>query len=328
MHRTLAISTFLLLGTVTLSAQNLTSNAEYRAYIDSLFRVYASLGNKEITSNAEYKAFIDSLETEDGYLSEEWNQTIPPHFIEAMRLEKEAEAHPELKDSLLAIAAEERKVGQSLMPSLQAKQDQIREMRNATMLHYALVFEDAFLYFSDRTLYTKDELSEILKSASAEIRHSPKGKALKKYIKHNPPVEGDKFKTFRCYDANGKRFDWGLCKGKKVFLIHDGLWCMTHGMDNSALRNYLQHITEESPECLPLIFVDCETKEDLQNNIEVYGLQEFLVVSEFQKNYGTLNWLYNDTTTPTCHYIDERGILVRTTKGIDTEYLEKEFLNK
>ncbi len=326
MRKLFIITLFLCLGTVTLAAQDLTSNAAYRAYIDSLSRVYATLETKEITSNAAYKAYIDSLETEYGQLIEEWNETIPPHFIEAMRLEKEAEAHPEWKDSLLALAAEERRIGQSLMPSLQAEQDRIQEMRNATMLHYALVYEDAFLYFSDRKNYTKDELADILKSASAEIRHSPRGKALKKYIRHNPPVEGDKFKTFRCYDVNGKRFDWSLCKGKKVFLIHDGLWCMTHGMDNSALRNYLQHITEAAPECFPLIFVNGETKEELQKSVETYGLQDFWVVSEFQKDYGTLNWLYNDTVTPTCHYIDERGILVKTTGGIDTEYLEKEFL--
>lgn len=46
--------------------------------------------------------------------------------MEAMRLEKEAEAHPELKDSLLATAAEERRIGQSLMVPLQAEQDRIQ----------------------------------------------------------------------------------------------------------------------------------------------------------------------------------------------------------
>ena len=101
---------------------------------------------------------------------------------------------------------------------------------------------------------------------------------------------------------------------------------MTHGTDNSFLRKYLQHITESAPECLPLIFVDCETKEGLRESIEKYGLQKYLVVSEFQEDLGSLNWLYNDTSTPTCHYIDERGTLMKTTEGIDPEYLEKEFL--
>ena len=39
-----------------------------------------------------------------------------------------------------------------------------------------------------------------------------------------------------------------------------------------------------------------------------------------------LNVFYNDQTTPTCYYIDEQGIVVRTTEGIDQDYLEKEFL--
>ena len=301
MRKLFAVSLCLLLGTITLSAQNLTSNAAYKAYMDSL--------------SAEFSSLV-----------KEWNQTIPPHLREAMRLEKEARAHPELQDSLLAIAAQEREIAQSLKPSLQAKQDQNQEHRREIQNKYALVFEDAFFYFNRRQQFTKDSLSTILKSASAEIRQSPQGKALKKYIKNDQLADGQKFKTFRCYDPNGKRFDWSLCKGKKVFLIHDGLWCMTHGMDNSALSKYLKHITETSPECLPLIFVDCETKEELQKNIEVYGLQEYLVVSEFQQDLGVLNWLYNDIVTPTCHYLDEQGILVKTTEGIDPDYLEKEFL--
>ena len=301
MRKLFAVSLCLLLGAVTLSAQNLTSNAAYKAYMDSL--------------SAEFSSLV-----------KEWNQTIPPHLREAMRLEREAKAHPELQNSLLAIAAQEREIAQSLKPSLQAKQDQNQEHRREIQNKYSLVFEDAFLYFNRRQQITKDSLSAILKSASAEIRKSPKGKALKKYIKNDQLADGQKFKTFRCYDANGKRFDWSLCKGKKVFLIHDGLWCITHGMDNSALSKYLKHITEASPECLPLIFVDCGTKEELQKNIEVYGLQEYLVVSEFQQDLGVLNWLYNDIVTPTCHYLDEQGILVKTTEGIDPDYLEKEFL--
>ena len=71
-----------MLGTASASAQNLTSGAVYKAYMDSLSREYSSL--------------ID-----------EWNATIPPHNIKAMRLEEEAEAHPELRDSLLAIATED-----------------------------------------------------------------------------------------------------------------------------------------------------------------------------------------------------------------------------
>ena len=56
------------------------------------------------------------------------------------------------------------------------------------------------------------------------------------------------------------------------------------------------------------------------------SFHRFIVVSEFQEDLGSLNWLYNDTSTPTCHYIDERGTLMKTTEGIDPEYLEKEFL--
>lgn len=290
-----------MLGTASASAQNLTSGAVYKAYMGSLSREYSSL--------------ID-----------EWNATIPPHNIKAMRLEEEAEAHPELRDSLLAIAAEERQIAKDLMASVQVRRNQIQEKQLATMERYALVFEEAFMYFNWREQYTKDSLSVLLKKSSPAIKHSRTGKALKKYIKHRQLGEGDKFKTFRCYDRNGKRFDWSQCKGRKVFLIHDGLWCMTHGTDNSALRKYLHDITEVAPECLPLIFVDCETTEGLQKSIETYGLQEFLVASEFQKDLGTLNWLYNDSATPTCHYIDGDGTILYVSEGIDDEILRHKFL--
>ena len=286
----------------------------------------SSLPAQEITSNAAYRARMDSLSSAFSAVVNEWNEAIPPHFRKAMQLEKEAEAHPEIKDSLLAIAAEERKTGEAFMPALQEKMDNNQAERQALMDKYALVFEDAFPYFVMRKQFSKDSLSVLLKQSSKEIQRSAVGKALRKYLKNRQRVEGEPFRKFRCYDVNGKRFDWDLTKGKKVFLIHDGLWCMTHGMDNSAFRKYLQYLSEKAPNCLSLIVVNCEEKKELLTAVEEYGLQDFCVVSELNKDRGVLNWLYNDTTTPTCHHIDERGILVKTTEGVKQDYIEHEFL--
>lgn len=286
----------------------------------------SSLPAQEITSNAAYRARMDSLSSAFSAVVNEWNEAIPPHFRKAMQLEKEAEAHPEIKDSLLAIAAEERKTGEAFMPALQEKMDNNQAERQALMDKYALIFEDAFPFFAMRKQFSKDSLAILLSKASSEIQESETGKALRIYIENPQIVEGNRFQPFPCYDVNGNRFDWGLIKGKKVFLVHDGLWCMTHGMDNSLFRKYLRHLSEAAPNCLPLVVVNCATPEDLKASIEEYGLQDFYVVSEFKKDLGTLNVLYNDQTTPTCHYIDEQGILVKTTEGIDQDYLEKEFL--
>lgn len=285
-----------------------------------------SANAQDLASNAAYNARMDSLNRAYSVIVDEWNATIPPHFREAMRLEKEAEEHPELKDSLLAIATKEREIGQDIMPTLQERMNNNQAERQALMDKYALVFEDAFPYFRMRKQFSKDSLSVLLKQSSEEIHRSAVGKALRKYIKNRQRVEGEPFRQFRCYDVNGKRFDWNLTKGKKVFLIHDGLWCMTHGMDNSAFRKYLQYLSDNAPNCLPLIVVDCEEKKELLAAVEEYGLQDFCVVSEFDKDRGVLNWLYNDTTTPTCHHIDERGILVKTTEGVKQDYIEQEFL--
>lgn len=63
---------------------------------------------QDIPNNAAYNSRMDSLKTVFSDIMKEWNRAIPPHNVEAMRLEKEAKAHPELQDSLLAIAGRER----------------------------------------------------------------------------------------------------------------------------------------------------------------------------------------------------------------------------
>jgi len=138
-----------------------------------------ALGAQNITSNAAYKSCMDSLIRVRSALVEEWNATIPPHFREAMRLEKEAESHPEHKDSLLAIAAKERQTVQALMPALQQQMDDNQAERQALMDKYALVFEDAFPYFRMRKQFSKDSLSILLKKSSPEIQRSARGKALR-----------------------------------------------------------------------------------------------------------------------------------------------------
>ena len=281
---------------------------------------------QEITSNSAYRARMDSLNKAYSVIVEEWNASIPPHFRKAIQLEKEAEANPELKDSLLAVAAEERKIGEALMPALQARMDSNQAERQVLQEKYSLVFEDAFPYFRQRKRIAKDSLAVLLSKASIEIQESESGKALRYYIDNPQFVEGNRFQTFPCYDVDGNSFDWEIIKGKKVFLVHDGLWCMTHGEDNSLFGKYLHYLSEAVPNCLPLVFVDCATPEDLKASIEEYGLQDFYVVSEYKKDCGILNVLYDDQTTPTCHYIDEQGIVVKTTEGIDQDYLEKEFL--
>ncbi|MBR5678467.1 MAG: hypothetical protein IKX20_10090, partial [Paludibacteraceae bacterium] len=143
-----------------------------------------SANAQDLTSNAAYNARMDSLNRAYSAIIDEWNATIPPHFREAMRLEKEAEEHPELKDSLLAIATKEREIGQDIMPTLQERMNNNQAERQALMDKYALVVEDAFPYFRMRKQFSKDSLSVLLKQSSEEIQRSAVGKALRKYIKN------------------------------------------------------------------------------------------------------------------------------------------------
>ena len=285
-----------------------------------------SMQAQEITGVAAYNARMDSLSSAYSAVLKEWNDAIPPHFRKAMQLEKEAEANPELKDSLLSLAAEERKIGEAFMPALQARMDSNQAERRALQEKYSLVFEEAFPYFRQRNMFSKDSLAVLLSKASVEIQESETGKALRYFIDNPQFVEGSRFQSFPCYDVDGKSFDWELIKGKKVFLVHDGLDCMTHGQDNSRFSRYLHNLTEKEPDFIPLVFVNCENTEELKAAIEEYSLQDFLVVSEFKNAVGMLDAFYNDTDSPTCHYIDEQGVVVKTTEGIDQDYLEKEFL--
>ena len=145
---------------------------------------------QEITSHAAYNAKMDSLRSAFSAVIKEWNEAIPPHFRKAMQLEKEAEANPAIKDSLLAIAAEERKIGEAFMPSLQARMDRIQEEQQALKEKYSLVFEEAFPYFNQRKEIAKDSLAVLLNKASAEIQESETGKALRHYIENPPFSEG------------------------------------------------------------------------------------------------------------------------------------------
>lgn len=284
-----------------------------------------SLSAQNHKEAAAYKASLDSLHDAMYLAVDEWNRLIPPHNRRANDLEYEAQKHPEQRDSLLALAAAERNIAKDYMPACQARIDSVQNEIKALNERYALIVEDAFPYFRQRKNFTKDSLSGLLKQTSPAIRRSKTAAALRRYIRHQQLGQGDNFRTFPCYDRNGKRFHWRLCKGKKVLILHDGLWCMTHGRDNTLLRRYLDNLVSKS-DFIPLIVVDCINKEELQAAIEEYGLQDFHVVSEFQKTLGKLNWLYNDTTTPTCHYIDEQGIIKYVSEGLDRDYLEKQFL--
>ena len=300
-----------------------------------MFRIKASLIiglitmplalNAQNSAAVAYKTCLDSLKNSFTLAVQEWNRLIPPHNRKAISLEAEAKEHPEFRDSLLALATKERQIAKDYMPECQARIDSIQNEISALNDRYALTAEEAFPYFRRRKSFDKDSLSAFLKQASPEVRHSKTGAALRKYIKHRQIGQGEQFKTFTCFDQNGQRFDWNLCKGKKVFILHDGLWCMTHGMDNTLLRKYLHRLVSKA-DFIPLVLVNCSNKEELRSAIEEYGLQEFHVVSELQNNLGKLNWLYNDQVTPTCHYIDEKGIIEFISEGLDPDYLEKEFL--
>lgn len=149
-----------------------------------------SLHAQEITSNAAYKARIDSLSGAYSALVKEWNASIPPHNRTAIQLERKAEANPAIRDSLLSIAKKERQTAKDIGAGLQAKMDNNLQERQALQERYSLVFEDAFPYFALRKKISKDSLAVLLNKASDEIRDSETGKALRYYIENSQFAAG------------------------------------------------------------------------------------------------------------------------------------------
>ena len=125
------------------------------------------------------------------------------------------------------------------------------------------------------------------------------------------------------------KFDWNSVKGKKFTIIVGGLWCMTHGMGNSLPKQYFESIKENYGDSHQLIlYVYCNDSEEMKAEIKEFGLEDYTVISDFKGRATPFTSIYNCQATPTCIYIDAKGIIVNIMKGLDPNYLENEFILK
>ena len=143
----------------------------------------------EFTSGAEYLAYVEQLREDIATLEAKVKDATASAMSKAdeLRAQAEAETDPVKKQRLLDEAALVARsggmgVGSREDRELLTLQQRLRDVQN----RYKFVFEEAFPFYEERERYSKEALKESLKAASRQIRRSPTGKALKKYIKTLP----------------------------------------------------------------------------------------------------------------------------------------------
>jgi hypothetical protein len=144
-------------------AQGFTTGAEYREYVETLIR---------------RRDEMERMRLED---AERRSQRY-----EQAKQAAEAETDPEKRKLLEDRAQMEYRMIGEVASSYFRELDTIDRELESLEAQYGLVFEEAFPYYRDREKYSKQELKDFLKQASREIRRSPTGKALKKYIRALP----------------------------------------------------------------------------------------------------------------------------------------------
>lgn len=268
--------------------------------------------------DAEFNAL--KKEQHDAYsaIMAMWNDSIPPHFVHAIKCEKQAAENPQIADSLLAVAQAERAAGNAVKERFTLVQRTHLDSIESLTQKYAHCAADAFgAYYCRRKSIGKDSLALLYKRATRHIRHSDAGKAAERYIKTSQLAKGDLFVTFDAIRADGSKFDWNVIDGKKVLLIDDGLWCMTHGMDNSAPVRFFDGLMGRDSNLAIIIYLRSNNLSEVKGTINEYGIGHYPVISELKGDYGTLSWMYDNQSTPTCIYVTQDGTIMAITEGID-----------
>lgn len=280
---------------------------------------------------SEFELALEAHHQKFTELMERNNANVPPLNIEAMKLERMAKENPALAAELNPRIDSLRHKADSLSSIFDKEYEilcqQGLEMERKFMFIDPLAFESAA--YLARKRISKDSLGVLLSKASETVRKSEIGKRTREFIRNDQLQPSDKFKPIRCFDVNMNKFDWNSVKGKKFTIIVGGLWCMTHGMDNSLPKQYFESIKEKYGDSHQLIlYVYCNGPEEMKAEIKEFGLEGYTVISDFKGRATPFTSIYNCQATPTCIYTDAEGIIVNIMEGLDTDYLENEFILK
>ncbi|KIO42931.1 MULTISPECIES: peroxiredoxin family protein [Porphyromonadaceae] len=243
-------------------------------------------------------AFAQEI-TEENYLQEDslvWEK----YKVIETRMFQLTEKYPEKRDSLLTVLYEKE------LPSI------LRESRNLA-LKYAAVPSGLKRLFMVRLEIPKDTLSRILKSLSPEIRESFYGKCLHRHIITKQIEEGDLYFDFQGSKENGTEFHLSSLAGKRILLLYGGLGCMGE-KGRTYLADLYQKYSDDNFEIV--VFWPCSSLEELKEYKKRYPFP-YTFVSDFFEDLSPVKITYGTQATPTCFFIDSRGIVKMRSEGFN-----------
>lgn len=284
----------------------------------------ASYGQK-IDYDKEFTIILDSLNKQwTRYIQWHNSEVVDKYGIPRVKAMKELKAHPEREKELRPYIDSVTVLFEAARKESDKKNTEITEKRNAAYDKYKLISGEAFKsVFYKRHSMSTTELQSMLDSATKEVRRSPAGKATKAFLTTKKILPGDKFKPFPCFDANGKKFNWNIINGKKTIIVGGGLWCMTHGMDNSAPARFFKELKEKYGEdnFVLIIYWYNTDLQEMKKGIDEFGVEEFINVADGLEFSTPLEIVYDTQGTPSLLYINADGTLNKQVCGID-DYID------
>ena len=209
--------------------------------------------------------------------------------------------HPEKSDSLLAVANQHLTIA--------------NKKNIEAAIKYAAVPSGLQRLFWVRLYISKDTIYSVLKSLPDSMQTSPYGKSLLYHIETEQISEGSKYYDFQSIDTEGRNFALSSMEGKNILLLFGGLDCM--GKEG---REYLNEIYKETSRDNFEIVIYCPVLnlENLQQLRVTYPC-DFFLVSDFLQDHTPMKILYGAQGRPTCFFINQKGVVVMKTFGLDEE---------
>lgn len=248
------------------------------------FGAFAAQAQEELAEAAYLKA--------DSLLWGEYDRT-------SRQLFDEIEAHPERRDSLMAVYEELHRV------SLE---------RNCELaLRYAATPSGLQRLYMVRLDLPKERLASVLDSLPAAMRRSPYAESIRRHIEARQIAEGDRLLPFEAVTERGEAFDWKSLEGRRVLLLYGGLGCM-----GEWGRGYVASLSERLPagEFVVVVYWPAATPEELHEIREAFP-GDYLLISDFRKDHSPMKILYGAQATPTCFLADSDGTVRVKSVGLN-----------
>ena len=217
------------------------------------------------------------------------------------RLYEQAEANPELADSL-EMAAE-------------VELERVLERNAQLALQYAATPSGLKRCFMVRMDVPKSALRRALRGVPRQMRQSTYGRAIQQHIRTRQVVEGSRAPHIAAVNEAGGRFDLRALEGRRVLLLYGGLGCMGR-QGRAYVADLYAKTTREDLEVV--VYWSVETVEQLKELKTHYDV-DYQFVTECMADCSPFKIEYGVQATPTCFLIDRDGRVLVKSEGLDPE---------